>query len=750
MPRTHARRAGGRDIAVPVAEYIRDPTLNLHRRVGFGGLSYSDGAESEQRIYEAVRRARDRGTYSKELARAIIDWPSEYHLSRQRHCIVRPLRIAPGERVLEVGCGCGAITRYLGEIGADVTALEGSRLRGCTAAERCRDLSNVTVVIDDLLQFSSDVPFDWVLLVGVLEYAPLYAPGADPVGQFLRNAAALLAPHGRLVVAIENKLGLKYFNGCAEDHLGIPYSGVEGLYGDGSPCTFGRSELTAHVQDAGLAHVEMRYPFPDYKLSRVVLTEAGLADPGFDAAGMLAYLQTRDYGGRLHRSFEERLVARELARNGLLGDLSNSFLLVAARQAFAPTDLLATAFAAHRAAEFAVETRFRREDGVIRVHKERFYPERAARQRFANGAILENIAIGTDYVHGPLALMALMDARARGGDLAAIVAALQSWFDFLLEHAKPGAGRDLAGFTLPGDFLDATPFNLVETHNGLARIDIEWRIDREIPLGWVATRSIVHALWGIAGFESARVTVAEVVGALCERHRLTVTREEVAGWIERENELQELSSGAALPPGLVSRPLIALAGRGAAQDTCVGDLARKVADLEARIEQIYRSRSWRYSYPLRFVGGMLRAMRLRCRPGAINARVPDVRPRDRGLRFAPAREPAATRVWRYAGALAPLPVALAGAELISLLGMRPPRLLMCIAAVAVAARCGGLGPGLLATFASIVVFGFEARSLHQLTHDPISVERLAVFVVCAAIGIGVSVPRPPEKPSRIR
>jgi hypothetical protein len=37
-----------------------------------------------------------------------------------------------------------------------------------------------------------------------------------------------------------------------------------------------------------------------------------------------------------------------------------------------------------------------------------------------------------------------------------------------------------------------------------------------------------------------------------------------------------------------------------------------------------------------------------------------------------------------------------------------------------------------------------------LTHDPISVERLAVFIVCAAIGILVSVPRPTETPSRVR
>jgi hypothetical protein len=144
-----------------------------------------------------------------------------------------------------------------------------------------------------------------------------------------------LAPTGRLVVAIENKLGLKYFNGCAEDHVGIPFHGLQGLYGDRSPRTFGRAELAGRIRDAGLPEIKFFYPFPDYKLPRVVLTDAALADPQFDAAGTLAYLQARDDGGPPHRLFDEALVAREVARNGVLGDLSNSFLVVAARESMA-------------------------------------------------------------------------------------------------------------------------------------------------------------------------------------------------------------------------------------------------------------------------------------------------------------------------------------------------------------------------------------------------------------------------------
>lgn len=49
--------------------------------------------------------------------------------------------------ILEIGAGCGAITRYLGECGGNVLALEGSQ-DAAIARARTRDLQNVTVVSD--------------------------------------------------------------------------------------------------------------------------------------------------------------------------------------------------------------------------------------------------------------------------------------------------------------------------------------------------------------------------------------------------------------------------------------------------------------------------------------------------------------------------------------------------------------------------------------------------------------------------
>src|SRR5580704_5498762 len=207
--------------------YHFDSAFHLFRPLDGGDFSYSDGAEAESRLLTVVTSANDRSTFSPELTASITDCVSEYHLSKSRHCLLRPLGIQAGNKVLELGCGCGAITRFLGEIGADVVAVEGSLARAHIAAERCRDLANVRIIVDDLLRFETEERFDFILLIGVLEYAAVFSDYANPFEHYLRAVAHLLGPDGKLVVAIENKVGLKYFNGCGEDHVGAPFFGVQ-------------------------------------------------------------------------------------------------------------------------------------------------------------------------------------------------------------------------------------------------------------------------------------------------------------------------------------------------------------------------------------------------------------------------------------------------------------------------------------------------------------------------------------------
>lgn len=573
--------------------YTRNTVLNLYSRSGFQGIGYSDGETSEQRMYAVVCAATDRSTLSLELSRSIVDWPSEYHLSRERHCLIRPLDIKPGDKVLELGCGCGAITRFLGELGAEVTAVEGSLQRGRIAGERCRDLPNIKVVVDNLVDFETPDRFQWILLVGVLEYAAVFSDQSEPVRQYLQTAAGFLAENGKLVVAIENKLGLKYFNGLAEDHFGTPFVGVQGLYGERTSRTFGRRELELQIKGAGLDYSEFYYPFPDYKLPQVIFSERALSDELFNPSDLLAMCAPRDYARDSLRSFDDALVSREVAENGLLGELSNSFLVVASRTPFS-TDkaALAFTFSVNRVAKFATQTRFVRSPKGIEVIKEALEASATRQATCKDGSILRNVVGPSEYVRGNLSYWRLLVARAKQGDLAEIISAFEPWFELLLRQAvnsKNGNAGSVSDLSVSGQFLDMTPFNLIEAAQGLVAIDQEWTIDRDIPLGWVVTRSVLNSLCGTTGFERPAISVQNVIKVLCSNHGLTVSESEIADWLDREAELRALVLGLGqqkISSEVTSEAWLPLYQAAAEYESQVNSLQQIVAEQDSQIASL--------------------------------------------------------------------------------------------------------------------------------------------------------------------
>ena len=103
----------------------------------------------------------------------------------------------------------------------------------------------------------------------------------------LEKTMALLNEQGCLVIAIENQLGLKYFAGAPEDHLGMPSLGIEDQYTAKGVRTYGKQALARLLQQAGFHSVEFLHPFPDYKMPTCVLAEQAFDNPSFNAIPFL-------------------------------------------------------------------------------------------------------------------------------------------------------------------------------------------------------------------------------------------------------------------------------------------------------------------------------------------------------------------------------------------------------------------------------------------------------------------------------
>lgn len=617
--------------------YEKDSTYNLFFRPGADAFGYSEGEVAEGRLLRLIEGMEDRGTFSEGLVNSIDDWSTRYHFSRSRHCLLRPLGIQPGDSVLELGCGTGAITRYLGESGASVTAVEGSLARARIAAARCKDLPNVRVIADDLQAVDAEGKYDWVTLIGVLEYAAAYSSAPDAYQSYLASAIRHLKPGGRVVIAIENQLGLKYFNGCSEDHLGTLFSGIQDLYlPRGGARTFGRKALSQVLDRAGLASQTWLYPFPDYKVPNLVLSDVALTHADFNAADLLLRNISEDYSGNMLRHFDEALAMRVLAQNGLLADLSNSFLVVASlaqEKAWSPS-AMAWAYSVHRRRAWCTETVFKAESGQkVQVNKRMINAQEDTSCDFMGSQHLSLSVADSAYFPGWQTAWPVLKAHIQHGDIAHVVDAFMPWARHLLtlaraeisplsepETATAGtvppsenqvdeskvAGAACAGsaqerhgalrqFSVPGHHVDHAPFNLLINDAGeMQLIDQEWVVSCPVPAGWVLTRGVLHSLqMGVVPRDQLG-NLARVVIALADTCGYDVTNDDVQKWVAIETEFSltlaprkarhALSDATRLPYSLVSETLSDLRGEMEGTRQELAQLLDKLREAESHVK----------------------------------------------------------------------------------------------------------------------------------------------------------------------
>ncbi len=283
---------------------------------------YSDG-DVEDRLLSYVQEY-EPSQYDEVIAQT-KDWAVMYHLSHIRQNILAGTEISKEDSVLEIGAGCGAVTGTLAERAKDVTCIELSKRRSLINAWHNKDYDNIRILVGNFQDIEPHLEqqFDVITLIGVLEYASLYIDSDNPYEEFLRTISSHLKPDGRLVIAIENKFGLKYWAGCREDHLSSYFSGLEGydVAKDGV-CTFSKQELEQLSEAAGFAEQEFYYPYPDYKFPTAIYSDERLPKQGELDSNL------RNFDHERVVLFDETKVYDEIIKSDLFPFFSNSYLVI--------------------------------------------------------------------------------------------------------------------------------------------------------------------------------------------------------------------------------------------------------------------------------------------------------------------------------------------------------------------------------------------------------------------------------------
>ena len=448
---------------------------------------YSDGAVED----ELLRIVKESGAVEYP---AIIEeknsWPILYHLSSLRGNIVDWLPIKSSDKVLEIGAGCGAVTEKLSEKAGKVTCVDLSAKRSLINAYRNQDKDNVTIHVGN---FSDIEPFletdyDYACMIGVFEYGQSYIHTQTPYEDFLKIMQKHIKNNGRIIIAIENKFGLKYWAGCKEDHSGVYFDGLEGYPEGGSARTFTRRGLERIFKACGVKEYSFYYPYPDYKFPTTIYSDKRLPNQGELTNNM------RNFDRDRMVLFHEKYVFDGIVQDGLFEQFSNSYLAVLGPE----LSVRYVKYSNDRAREYELRTEITDTLEGRKVRKipmteeaadhvknmERFY--RLLSRRYEGSGLSINpceLAEDGSYAEFPYeegeTLEELLDRCLEKDDMEGFY----RLFDRYLSLISYGGDSDVADY----DLIFA---NILVDKERWTVIDYEWTIESRIPPSEIAFRAV--------------------------------------------------------------------------------------------------------------------------------------------------------------------------------------------------------------------------------------------------------------------
>ena len=291
----------------------------LNTDLYMGSDLYSDG-NIEDHLLEL---AKEYGEYIPDDK--IDNFTTAYHFSPIRENIINWYPFKKNCSILEIGSGCGAITGCLCRVAKRVISVELSKKRATINYLRHKQYNNLEIVVANFNDFLVSERFDYVILNGVFEYSGLYTSSKDPFLDFLKYASDFLKVNGKILIAIENRLGLKYFNGSKEDHLNGFFTGINDYPELTGVRTFTKSEWKRMLLENHLRYYKFYYPYPDYKFPNEIFDDETILTMGYGKS----YLNFEE--GRLNL-FDEESVIKSLTDEEIVGSFANSFLIEASRR----------------------------------------------------------------------------------------------------------------------------------------------------------------------------------------------------------------------------------------------------------------------------------------------------------------------------------------------------------------------------------------------------------------------------------
>lgn len=293
-----------------------------------------------------------------------------YHLSQMRTSILNWYEFDENADVLEIGGEFGALTGMLCDRCRHVTTVEYGLFKAQAIVKRYKHRENLDVYAGVVTEMSfAEGTFDYIVMIGCLERQCGGSQNWKDYADYLEAVGKLLKPGGRLLLAVDNRYGVRFLCGERDAYTGLPFSGLNHYARGSKGYTFSRQELIHITEEAGFPQQKFFYPLPDYKLPQMIYTDGCL--PKKDLAERVLFYH-RD---RKTLIAQEETLYADIVENDAFPFLSNSFLIECGKEQAVLSTTTFAAVTTDRGRQFGLATSFHQEQGKRLVKKAALYPE---------------------------------------------------------------------------------------------------------------------------------------------------------------------------------------------------------------------------------------------------------------------------------------------------------------------------------------------------------------------------------------
>ncbi|NUT42593.1 MAG: hypothetical protein HOV86_21655 [Thermoactinospora sp.] len=378
-----------------------------------------------------------------------------------------------GDRVLLAGAHEAALLDLLVERQARVACVMRSLPDAQETARRHADRDTVTVACGGIEKIAAEAEYDLVLVPSGLERALSTDSPQLPWAEVLHHLTAMLKPGGRLVVAVENDLGLHRLS----DAMSPTAHRDDEDWGDGVGLDSSRPAnpegLAAVLSEAGMT---LEGSYAAFGPSLLVQKDAPL--PGETFATLVAMACGGEFAGHPVVS-DPRWIARGAVRAGLAAHLAPGWVAVASKGAADHRELPGVLIAEGVGGWAVVSELTVEPDG--RVERRPCGGERARRLRSAG-----DVTRDPDRLHARMPVGLTVEeavfAACERADVRGCRALLRDYAAWLGKHAVDGQ--------VGGHLVFATMDNVVIEHADHVLLDPSWEWAGPVALEQVIARAL--------------------------------------------------------------------------------------------------------------------------------------------------------------------------------------------------------------------------------------------------------------------